>query len=131
VRTRVGLWAPVVVYMAAIFLVSSLPTAPLPSGVSDTSGHWLAYAGLALVTGRAVAGGFHPLPPRLALVTFLIATVYGISDETHQHFVPGRVADVRDIGANAGGAATSSAALWAWDIIRRRLQRAGRPPDAL
>jgi VanZ family protein len=118
--------------MAAIFAVSALPSAPLPSGMSDTTGHWLAYAGLALVTGRAVAGGVRPLTARQAAVTFLIAAVYGLTDEFHQRFVPGRSADVRDILADAGGAATAAGLLLAWDIIRRRRARAsGRPHDAL
>ena len=38
------------------------------------------------------------------LLTIVCATVYGISDEFHQWFVPGRTADVHDVMADAIGA---------------------------
>jgi VanZ family protein len=114
--------------MAAIFVVSSLPSAPLPPGVSDTSGHWLAYAGLGALVTRALAGGFgRPVSARLAFAAFLVTAGYGATDEFHQGFVPGRFADRGDLYADAGGGAAAAGALWAWGIIRGRLQRL---PDA-
>jgi VanZ family protein len=35
----------------------------------------------------------------------LLATAYGVSDEYHQSFVPGRDASVRDVGSDFAGAA--------------------------
>jgi len=107
-----------VVYMAAIFYVSSLHQAPLPPGVGDKPAHATAYLGLAFVIARALAGG---LPPRLtwrqALTGFAIAVVYGASDEFHQLFVAGRDADVLDLRADAIGAAIAMVVCWAWGII--------------
>jgi len=112
------LWWPVVVYMTAIFLVSSLHTAPLPSGVSDKPAHALAYVGLAGLIARALGGG---LPPRLTLVDlvigFAMTMAYAASDEFHQWFVPGRSADVADLTADAIGAAFALIACWAWGIL--------------
>ena len=45
VMRALSLWGPVALYMAMIFFVSSLPTAPLPPGVSDKSGHLVAWRG--------------------------------------------------------------------------------------
>jgi VanZ family protein len=42
---------------------------------------------------------------RVALLSVLSAGVYGISDEIHQYFVPGRSADVMDVAADFIGAA--------------------------
>ena len=79
--------------MAGIFYVSSLPNPPIPSG-SDKGLHWLAYSGLAVLAVRALAGG---IPRRIsigiALAAMLITIGYGVTDEVHQLFVPGRSAD--------------------------------------
>jgi VanZ family protein len=104
--------------MAAIFYVSSLQQAPLPPGVGDKPAHSTAYMGLAFVIARALAGG---MPPRLtwrqAVIGFVIAVLYGASDEFHQLFVAGRDADLLDLRADAIGAAIAMVACWAWSII--------------
>jgi len=111
------LWVPVVIYMGAIFYVSSIPEPPIPVG-TDKPLHWLAYLGLAVVVVRALAGG---LPRRigvgLALSAMLITIGYGATDEVHQLFVPGRSGDVYDLMADAGGALAGTIACWAWGII--------------
>lgn len=119
-RQLLSLWAPVAAYMAGLFVLSAQPALPDPTSSPDWLQHGLAYAGLALVSLRAVAGG------RWSRVTFgmlaaawLIATLFGISDEFHQSFVPERSPDVRDVIADAAGAAIGLAAAWAWGIIRR------------
>jgi VanZ family protein len=112
------LWAPVAIYMAGIFYVSSLHQPPLPSGVDDKFAHATAYMGLGFVIARALAGG---LPPRLtwslALIGFLIALIYGASDEFHQSFVAGRDSDILDLRADAIGAAIAMVVCRAWGII--------------
>jgi VanZ family protein len=115
---RVGLWGPVVVYMAAIFVVSSFHQAPLPPGMSDKPAHALAYMGLGFVIARALGGG---LPPRITrrdlFMGLAIAVAYAASDEFHQRFVPGRYADLADLYADATGSAIALTACWAWGII--------------
>ena len=128
----IRLWGPVLVYMVAIFVVSSLPDAPLPSGMSDKSGHTLAYAGLGVCVVRAFAGG---LPGRVtagvALAALAVTIGYAVTDEVHQTFVPGRTGDVGDLYADAGGAIAATAACWAWGIIRSRSHLAGASHDGL
>ena len=117
---RLLLWGPVVVYMAAIFYVSSLSEAPLPPGFGDKPSHSLAYLGLAITIARALAGG---LPARIgmrtALVAVLVTIAYGVTDEFHQSFVPGRSAELYDLYADAIGAIIGTAACCAWGIISR------------
>jgi VanZ family protein len=116
-----SLWGPVAACMALIFFVSAQPDAPLPSQLSDKQGHSLAYMGLAVTAGRALAGGIaRGASLRAATAAWGIATVYGATDEWHQSFVPGRSADVHDWFADAAGAFLGAGACWAWGIIRSR-----------
>jgi VanZ family protein len=114
----VFLWAPVVVYMAAIFYVSAQSSPPAPGGVPDYVLHAIEYFGLSVVVFRAVAGGFGRAVTATRLkLTLLITLAYAISDEVHQLFVPYRTADVRDVLADMTGAAIGLGACWAWHII--------------
>lgn len=112
------LWLPVAVYMAAIYYLSAQSSPPAPGGMPDYIQHGVAYAGLAVVTFRAVAGG---LPSRLTRgrtwATLVITVGYGISDELHQVFVPNRTPDARDVLYDLVGALIGLAACWAWNII--------------
>ena len=115
--------------MAAIFYLSSQSSPPGPGGVPDYVLHGVEYAGLAVVTFRALAGG---LPARVtgtrALLALLITVAYGVSDELHQRFVPLRTADVRDVGADVAGALIGLFLCWAWNIIAG--PRSGTPTAA-
>jgi VanZ family protein len=116
-RGLFGLWAPVVLYMAAIFCVSSLPQVPIPPG-ADKPWHAIAYLGLAVVVVRAVAGGLpRRVDRRIASLAIAMAVGYAVTDEVHQMFVPGRTADVADLIADTAGALAGTAACWAWGII--------------
>lgn len=115
---RILLWAPVVLYMAAIFFVSGDSNPPMPQAVSDKVLHALAYAGLAVLAFRAVSGRFPARATRrTALATLLIAIGYGATDELHQWTVPGRSADVYDLAADAVGAVGGLIACWACGIL--------------
>ena len=104
--------------MAVIFFVSSLEQPPLPAGVSDKPAHAFGYFGLGMVIARALAGG---LPPRItlrqALLGLVLASLYGVTDEVHQHFVPGRTADIADWYSDSIGSALGLFGCWAWSII--------------
>jgi VanZ family protein len=99
-------WGPVIAVMAAIFYTSSLsdPGAP-PGQLSDKGAHLIAYAALggslirALAEGRAAA-----MTTMRVLAAFVIATIYGVTDEVHQSFVPNRTPEVLDLVADATGA---------------------------
>lgn len=115
------LWMPVAIYMAAIFFASSMSTVPGPVGAafSDTVLHMGCYGGLALVTLRALARGqWAGVSLGIALAAWLIATLYGVSDEWHQMYVPGRMSELRDLVNDAAGALVAVGAAGAWSIMR-------------
>lgn len=123
--TVAPLWGPVVAYTAAIFWLSSLPDVPAPPGpLTDKQAHALVYAGLTLVVARALARArWAALRPGLLVAAAALATIYGLTDELHQAFVPGRDASIADLAADGAGAAAAAAALGAWSIIRDRMRR--------
>lgn len=103
--------------MAAIFAASALSRPPSPPDVSDKTLHFAAYGGLGLLSLRAVAGGQAAgVTAATAATAWAIASAYGVSDEVHQRFVPGRAADPADVLADALGAAAAIAG--AFGIIR-------------
>jgi VanZ family protein len=113
-------WAPPLALMAAIYFVSSLPTVPnVPGDPSNFLGHFGAYAVLSALTLRAVARGrWAGVTPRAALAAWAVSAAYGVTDEVHQRYVPGRYASVDDWIADALGAAVAAAALLV--LARRR-----------
>lgn len=115
------LWAPVALYMALIFGLSSISQLPqLPEG-SDKNLHALLYSGLGALLVRALAGGWRA---HITLMTAITATgisaLYGVSDEFHQRFVPLRQVESLDVLADSIGAAVAALGLYAWGIIQRR-----------
>ena len=109
--------------MALLFGFSSRSSVPsLPAGLSYYDAHIAAYAGLAVLTSRAAAGGLWRVTPRAVLVAVLISTLYGVSDEYHQVFVPGRTFEVLDMIADAAGSVIGASGAWACSIIRRRTE---------
>jgi VanZ family protein len=114
--------------MALIFLLSSMTGLPAPPGrLGDKSAHLLEYAGLALLTLRALAmGRLGDVRLPAAIGAVAIALAYGLTDEIHQLFVAGRQFDVRDLAADAIGAGIAAAAVWTWGIIRRSSGSASR-----
>ena len=124
--SRLWVWGPVWLQMALIFIASSIPNlTQLPGHMSDKTGHGIGYGLLGLVLLRAFAGALKSgVTLRIVLLTILCATAYGVSDEFHQRFVPGRTADVHDVAADAIGA--SAAALGAWAILKTTAPNARR-----
>ncbi|HHH44655.1 MAG TPA: VanZ family protein [Gammaproteobacteria bacterium] len=93
-------------WMAALFYLSNQPTLETPHLFSgqDKLFHMLAYA----VLGFLLLGARKPLVNGFSNAqvggSILVASLYGISDEVHQYFVPGRSADPWDWVADTLGA---------------------------
>jgi len=56
----------------------------------------------------------------VALLAVLASTVYGVTDEVHQRFVPGRTADLLDLAADAVGATIAAVGALAARWLRGR-----------
>jgi VanZ family protein len=118
-----SLWLPPVLYLAAIFWISSQsqPLIAPPSWMGmDKVAHAAAYALLGALLCRAYAGSGLVVVAAFALAV-LTASLYGASDEWHQSFVPNRAADPGDWLADMLGAAMG-AALWTLVLRGRRTQ---------
>ena len=116
------LWGPVIAYMAMLFGFSSLSTLPRPPGsLTFYDMHIAAYAGLGALSARATAKGLRDVSWGAVCAAIAIASLYGLSDECHQLFVPGRTFDVLDLTADAIGSVVGASGVGAWSIIRRRL----------
>ena len=104
-------WVPVTLYAGTIFYLSSQshPEEQLPlfllKEVSDKVLHAVEYAGLGGLCYRAFRWGVSGQVASHALL-FAIVTVslYGITDEVHQFFVPFRESDWQDWLADTAGA---------------------------
>jgi VanZ family protein len=113
---------PAIAYAGLIFYLSSQanPLPALSSRFSDKLLHVIEYAAFAVV---ATWGLSHLVRlARAARLAALIGSLYGLSDEFHQRFVPHRSADVADWVADTVGAALG--ALLTWLILRRWRARA-------
>ena len=107
--------------MAIVFALSSLSKPPEPpGGLSYYHVHIAVYMGLGALTTRAAAKGLQHVSLTAVVVAIAISTLYGVTDEYHQLFVPGRTFDVWDMAADAFGSVLGACAMLAWSIIMRR-----------
>ena len=99
-------WGPAVALMVAIFFASSRSDIPtLPGGLTDHTGHFIGYALLGMLVLRAFAKArWSGVTSLGALTAVAICSLYGITDEFHQSFVPGRTPDPIDWIADTLGA---------------------------
>jgi VanZ family protein len=104
------------VVAGGIWVLSSQSILPVPKGILgfDKLQHMIAY----LVLSGAISLWFPPEQRerhwlRTLLLTVLISSVYGVIDEVHQYFVPGRDCNVWDWVADTIGAFLGAAAAYA------------------
>ena len=110
--------------MAVIFAASAMSYLPSAARAFDDGlWHGVGYGLLAALLLRALAAArWEAVTGRTALLAAALATSYGVTDELHQWFVPGRTAEWSDLAADAAGAAVVCGALWLWRlrVVRRR-----------
>jgi hypothetical protein len=102
--------------MGMFYWISSLPGKPLPDDpalyglfywlppAAQNALHVPAYAALAWAWGWALRPWIR-VPVTAGIVASAIAASYGVLDEWHQSFVPGRHASLTDIVLNLAGVA--------------------------
>lgn len=95
---------PLIAYLALIFSISSIPSDAIPGPKLfsiDKVYHIIEYFILSLLVLRLMI--YHKVK-HAYLIAILIAALYGVTDEFHQGFVPGRLFSYYDMVANAVGA---------------------------
>ena len=100
-------WGPFFLIIAVIFYFSNIPKAVMPDlqqwdFTIKKGGHMVGYASLALA-------GWHGLrwDKKKWWLAWLIASLYAVTDEFHQSFIPGRTALVSDVAIDSIAAAVS------------------------
>lgn len=92
--------------------LDGIQSALLGEGVDAVSSiaHFCEYLVFGVLLSNALR---HHVPLRCALIAaVLVTSLYGITDEVHQLFVPGRACDPVDWLVDTAGAATGSLLLW-------------------
>jgi VanZ family protein len=96
--------------MAVIFWLSSRPGSDVPGRIAPYA-HFIAYAVLGALLLHSLSD------PSRWVAAAVLASLYGITDELHQAFVPGRTPDPTDWIIDTAGALVG-AALLAWWLAR-------------
>jgi VanZ family protein len=116
---------PVVLWMAVIFISSSIPSDDFPHvefwGWAKLI-HLVYYGVLCFLVQRAISNQTrYPLLARHSYLSgVFFAVLYGASDEFHQLSTPGRHGQYTDILIDAFGACLYLLGLWAYHSLRPR-----------
>jgi VanZ family protein len=112
-------------WACVIFYLSHLPGVDVPPLFfgKDKLFHAMVFGILgffALGAMKATGDGYRMFQPWLAVVLVII---YGVLDEFHQHFVPGRTPDIYDLMADAVGGMLG---VWvSYRFIKARTRKTG------
>ncbi len=95
-------------FCAIIFWLSNQHWLPVPDLIEqqDKFHHFIAYFVMGVLAWRNFRH-YLKTPLLLTIVSVVFCSLYGVSDEWHQSFVPGRSADVMDWLADTSGAAAA------------------------
>ena len=118
-------WFPAFLYSGIIFYASSLPDVKPPLDIKnvDKAVHVLEYLPFGFLLARAFVQQWPGI--KIWQVVTIGSLLYGISDEYHQSFVPGREAGVADVVADTIGGFLGA---WIYLFRQKRVtnkQRAG------
>ena len=103
-------WGPALLLMIVVFAFSSIPSEEMPEfGLLDfivkKGAHALGYGLLAMAFLRGLRGERSEIVSRQVFVAWILASLYSVTDEFHQSFVPGRHSAASDVMIDALGAA--------------------------
>ena len=105
-------WLPVFLYAALIFYISSIAAPELPiTGIDISLIHIPEFFILSYLLFRAFSTK-NMNRSYMFILAILISTIYGVTDEIHQLFVPGRDFSIFDILFNFIGSSLILFKLW-------------------
>ena len=100
-------YVPLIVYWLLLLIGTSLPTDDLPSvAISDKFKHFGAFFGLSILLALTLhyQNKFFLLKKYFLAAALIITSFYGLLDEIHQSFIPGRYNEFLDWVADSLGA---------------------------
>ena len=109
-------WFPPILWAVVIFLFSSFST-PSTSQIYwqdfivKKAAHVVEYGIFALLLYRALRG-YEIDKTKAVILSILFAALYGLSDEFHQSFTPGREPRIRDVAFDTIGASLAMLLIW-------------------
>lgn len=109
-------WAGLVFWLSS--RSDPLPFTPPPIPGFDKVLHLCAYAVLGALVAAALAGTRLGAGKRTVVIAAAVGSLYGVTDEYHQSFVPGRDVSAGDWSADTAGALGGAALAAAF--LRRR-----------
>ncbi len=122
-------WLPVLVWLSVIFIGSSIGNLPhvggsLLDGIVHRAAHVIEYAILGVLLIRAT-GEHGSLTWRQVIGVGLLCGLYGMTDEWHQRYVPGRNSEFSAVLFDLGGGLIGTL-IWRW---RRRNESTRQQTD--
>ena len=117
-------WFSVLLWMAVIFVLSTEHFSAARTPIAPDTvrfllrkvAHWTEYFILAFLFMRALNVSSDKLiSKRHIVLSVIVATVYAVTDEWHQSFVPNREAKISDVAIDAVGACCGT---WVWSRVR-------------
>jgi VanZ family protein len=105
-------WRFALAYMALIFVISSFEV-EVPGlhlfPLRDKGIHLVEYAVLGWLCAAAASRTWPAAPPsRIVGFAIFVSALWGLSDEIHQAFVPGRFSELNDVIADLFGSAVGA-----------------------
>ena len=117
------LWAGIIFYLSHQPGTLVEPLFPM----QDKLLHLTAYAVLGFLGMGSVRAMSHGYRPEQAWLICLLVGLYGVADEFHQYFIPGRMADGFDVAADIAGGMLGT---WLMYSLVRLASRRRQSPTA-
>ncbi len=113
-------WLPPLAWAGVIYFVSAQPKEAfvrfgLSGALLPIAGHLITYAVLMVLLVIALRVGGRLPVEQSCVVAFLLVALFGLSDEYHQSFVPGRTATMWDWLVDLLGAGLAWLAINRWN----------------
>ncbi len=116
------IYIPLTIYWITLFVLTSIPKGvSINIGFNDKIKHFGAYLLLSMFMYLflEVQTKFKKVKSRIFLITVFIISFYGVIDEIHQYFIPGRTCEFLDWIADLFGAVVGAS------IIRYFIKKVG------
>lgn len=118
---KLFVYLPLIIYWITLLVLTTLPKVPFPKVFKffDKVEHFIAYAILAFLLSLALhfQKKYIHFSKQFILYAFVFCAGYGILDEIHQLFIPGRYFDMLDWAADLAG--TGLGLFFSYLIIRK------------